>query len=91
MLPKKIPASDEKLKNVAIGYKFPNKFDIKFKYDGEDVATKLKRCYLRNCNVTYNASSMGMHEDGNFTEIDMTLAFVEERAISREDVEEGEY
>jgi hypothetical protein len=30
-----------------------------------------------------------MHSDGNFSEVEMTLAFQETRTLNRKDVEEG--
>lgn len=74
---------------ISIGYKFPNKFQIDVEYDGEDIATRIKPCFLRDVSVTYNNTSMTMHSDGNFQEIEMTLAFQETRTLNRKDVEEG--
>ena len=75
--------------NVSVGYKFPNKFAIDVVYDGEEVATKIKPCYLRDVGVTYNNTAMSMHSDGNFSEVEMTLSFQETRTLNRKDVEEG--
>lgn len=74
---------------VSIGYKFPNKFQINVEYDGDEVATRIKPCYLRDVGVTYNNTAMSMHADGNFNEIEMTLSFQESRTLNRKDVEEG--
>ena len=74
--------------NISIGYKFPNKFQIEVQYNGEQVATKIKPCYLRDVGVTYNNTAMAMHSDGNFSEIEMTLSFQEARTLNRKDVEE---
>jgi hypothetical protein len=74
---------------LSVGYKFPNKFAIDVVYDGEEVATKIKPCYLRDVGVTYNNTAMSMHSDGNFSEVEMTLAFQETRTLNRKDVEEG--
>lgn len=73
---------------ISIGYKFPNKFQISVEYDGDEIATRIKPCFLRDVSVTYNNTSMSMHEDGNFTEIEMTLSFQETRTLNRKDVEE---
>lgn len=73
---------------ISIGYRFPNKFQINVEYDGEEVATRIKPCYLRDVSVTYNNTAMSMHSDGNFQEIEMTLAFQESRTLNRKDVEE---
>lgn len=71
---------------VDVGFEFPNKFDIKLKYKGGDVATKILPSFLEKVDVVYNPNSMGMHTDGNFNEIDITLGFVEERALSKVDI-----
>ena len=73
---------------ISIGYKFPNKFQISLEYDGEEIATRIKPCFLRDVSVNYNSTAMSMHEDGNFTEVEMTLAFQETRTLNRKDVEE---
>ena len=73
---------------ISIGYKFPNKFRIDVEYDGKEIATKIKPCYLRDVNVTYNSTSMSMHSDGNFAEIEMSLSFQESRTLNRKDVDE---
>ena len=75
--------------SISIGYKFPNKFQISLEYDGEEIATRIKPCFLRDVSTNYNSTSMSMHEDGNFTEIEMSLAFQETRTLNRKDVEEG--
>ena len=74
--------------DISIGYRFPNKFQINVEYDGEEIATRIKPCYLRDVGVTYNNTAMSMHSDGNFQEIEMTLAFQESRTLNRRDVEE---
>ena len=74
--------------NISIGYRFPNKFQIEVEYNGEEIATKIKPCYLRDVGVTYNNTAMAMHSDGNFSEIEMTLSFQEARTLNRKDVEE---
>jgi hypothetical protein len=71
---------------VSLGYKFPRKFEIKLHYKNQDVATKILPSFLENVDVTYNPNSMGMHADGNFPEVDISLAFVEERTLSKRDI-----
>lgn len=53
------------------------------------IGNKLKHCYLRSVNTTYNPSVMAFHTDGQPVEIDLTLSFVEEVTIDRQDVEAG--
>ena len=83
-----VPVGDQ---TISLGYIFPKKFDIQFVYDGKQIPglAQIKPCYLRDVSTTYNASSMAMHSDGNFLEVDMTLSFQETRALTRADVEAG--
>lgn len=74
--------------SISIGYKFPNKFRIDVEYDGKEIATKIKPCFLKDVGVTYNTTSMSMHSDGNFQEIELTLSFQESRTLNRKDVDE---
>lgn len=71
---------------VDVGFEFPNKFDIRLKYNQTEVATKILPSFLEKVDVVYNPNSMGMYKDGNFNEIDMTLGFVEERALNKLDI-----
>jgi hypothetical protein len=86
LYPESIDISD-----VSVGYKFPHKFNISFLYDGRvmEQAPKLKPCFLRDVSTTYNASGMSMHSDGQFLEVDLTLSFQENRALSKQDIKEG--
>lgn len=73
---------------ISIGYQFPNKFNIEFEYDGELIAHKVKPCFLRSVDTTYNASQMAFHEDGEFLEVDMNLNFTETVTLSKKDISE---
>lgn len=75
--------------NISIGYEFPNKFQIDILYDGKRIGSKILPAFLRDINVTYNPSNMGMHSDGRFNEIDMSLAFTESRTLDKKKIEEG--
>ena len=77
----------EKLGEVA--FKFPTKFQIEFSYKGQPVANKLLPCYLTSAQTQYNPRSSSFHNDGNFTEIGISLTFQEEKTISKEDVQAG--
>lgn len=77
--------------SIPIGYRFPSRFLIKMFYNDIAVATKLLPCYLENFSTTYNATSMGMHKDGNFQEVDISMTFRESRTLSRADISEGKY
>ena len=76
---------------VAIGYKYPNLFKIRIQYgEGEnapDVGPKIKMCYLRNVQTSYNPTAASFHADGSPTEIDLTLSFTEHTTISRADID----
>ncbi len=75
---------------IAVGYRFPDPFDIKMTYKGKDVFTKILTSYLTNCQVTYNSSGMGFYEDGGFTDAQITLSFTELRPLNKQDiVQEG--
>lgn len=80
--------------DIPIGYKFPNKFDIKMqvrdKY-GRFVryGYKVKPCYLRRITTNFNPGSYSYHDDGTPFQIDMTLDFIEFSTLSKEDIEEG--
>jgi hypothetical protein len=74
---------------VAVGYKYPDLFKIKVQYKGKDVGSKIKMCYLRNVQTSYNPTAASFHADGNPTEIDLSLSFTEHTTISREDIVSG--
>jgi len=75
---------------VNIGYKFPNRFQIKVKYNNREIqGIKFLPVYLQSFNATYNSASGGMHSDGRFSAVDISLTFSETRAITKKDVEGG--
>ena len=77
---------------VNIGYRFPNRFLIKVKYNNTDIkGIKFLPVYMQSFNATYNASTGGMHNDGRFSSVDISMAFTETRAIAKADVEKGGY
>jgi hypothetical protein len=76
---------------ISLGYKFPDPFEIKMFYNNSEVFTKILPSYLRDINVTYNTSGMGFHEDGGFTDCDVSLTFTESRPLSKDDVARGGY
>lgn len=74
---------------VSVGYKHPKKFRITMAYRDKEVATRLLPVYLERFDTNYNPSTMSMHYDGErpyFPEIDISMAFVEERALVRQDI-----
>lgn len=81
---------EEKAGDVSLGYKFPNQFKITMMYDGQEVGTPIKECYLESFMTNYNPSSQAMHSDGNFAEVDISMNFLEGKALSRTDIENGD-
>ena len=75
--------------NVSLALRFPSKFNIAMSYDGKKIATDILPSFLENINVIYNPNAMAFHADGNFQETNITLNFVEERALSKSDIEKG--
>lgn len=76
---------------VPIGYRFPNTFDIMFKHRDKDIIHRLLPCYLVNVSTTYNPIGAGFFEDGNFTEIEVTLLFRESRTLTKRLVRDAGY
>ena len=77
--------------SVSLGYNFPNAFKIKFNFkDAENRnIPKILPCYLRNVSHTINPTGGGFKNDGKPNEVDLTLGFVEHRAIEQQDIEKG--
>jgi len=77
---------------VNVGYRFPNRFLIKVKYNNTEIkGIKFLPVYMQSFNATYNAATGGMHNDGRFSSVDISMAFTETRAIAKADVRDGEY
>ena len=76
---------------IPIGYEFPNIFRIEFAFTGGTLQIpKIQYCYLKDVQAAYNSTSGGVFfEDGHPTEIDLTLTFLEYRALSKRDIEAG--
>lgn len=77
--------------NVSIGYEFPNKFQIDILYENKRIGTRILPAFLRDVNVTYNPSNPGMHSDGEFNEIDLSLAFTESHTLDKKLVRDEGY
>ena len=67
------PIGDE----IKVGYKFPEKFNIKVGSSLGWNAPEIKPCYLRNVAVTYNPNAIAFHEDGNPVETNCLLTSYE--------------
>ena len=74
-----------------IGFKFPNMFQIEFKYNGNNNRNipKIHKCYLRTVSTTVNPTGGAMRRDGAPNEIDLTLSFVEHKTLNQKDVRNG--
>ena len=85
----KVPVGGES--SVSLGYNFPNAFKIKFYFkDSENKnIPKILPCYLRSISHTINPTGGSFRNDGKANEIDLTLSFVEYRAIEQQDIQEG--
>jgi len=85
-------AYPEKLAEVGgFGYKFPTKFYITFFYGGTKMsqAPKILPSYLTSVNTTLNPRSSSFFKDGKANEVQLTMSFQEERALNKEDIEDG--
>ena len=77
---------------IHVGYKFPNRFVIKVRYNNRDITgIKFLPVYLQSFQAVYNANSAGMHSDGKFSQVDISMAFTETRALTKIDITEGGY
>lgn len=76
---------------IALGYNFPNAFQITFNFkDAENLnMPKILPCYLRNISHTINPTGGSFRNDGKPNEIDLTLSFIEHKTIDAIDVEKG--
>ena len=79
--------------DLALGYKFPNKFQIQFQTGGNDLVTKLSDCYLEAFQTNYNPSNAAFLQRGSspahFSETDISLTFMEARTLSKDDIAQG--
>ena len=78
-----------------IAYKFPPTFDIEAFYMGNSLDIKFKPCYLESLITNYNPSGQAFMVNPNgsgkgyFSEIDLSLTFMEARTLDRDAVEAG--
>ena len=81
--------------DIPAGYKFPHVFTIDLKYKDKNLATKILPSYIKTFNATYNSSSMGFLSDGegggDFTEVDITMSFMESGTLHKELVQKEGY
>ena len=88
--PRSIPESSLQA-GFPLGYKFPNLFEIQFKFGNKQIQGMPRPlfCFLRNVNTSYNPGNMSYHDKGKPTQINMTLSFTEFRALNQQDIENG--
>ena len=85
LYPEVIPLGD-----INAGYKFPNVFEIDIKYgDDKQLATKILPSYIKTFLATYNSSGMGFLEGGDFSEVDITMSFIESGTLHQKLIKEG--
>lgn len=76
--------------SIPLGYKFPNLFEIKFRWGDQQMGIPQPLlCNLRDVQTVYNPGNMSFHADGSATHIQMTLIFQEFRALTQEDIKKG--
>lgn len=75
---------------IDYGYRFPNRMLIKLTYRNRDIpGVKFLPVYLQSFNAVYNANGMGMHSDGNWSEVQINMNFTETKPLAKQDVERG--
>lgn len=75
---------------IPAGFKFPHVFEISLKYaKNKNLATKILPSYIRSFAATYNASGMGFLEGGDFSEVDITMSFIESGTLHKQLVKDG--
>lgn len=74
-----------------LGYKFPTKFYISFLYNSVQMsqAPRILPSYLTSVNTTLNPRSSSFFKDGKANEVQLTMSFQEERALTKEDIKGG--
>lgn len=77
------------VKGVSAAYRFPSKFHIRMDYDGYRVATGILPAFLESVDVVYNPNAMAFHTRGKPQETEISLSFIEERTLNKDDVANG--
>ena len=90
MYPKAIPEASLEA-GFPLGYKFPNLFEINFKFNNSEIQGMPKPlfCFLRDVSTTFNPGGMYYHDQGKPTHMNMSLQFQEFRALNQQDIENG--
>lgn len=74
---------------ISVGFEFPNRFLINMYYGGKRIQPHFLPCYLRSINTVYNTTSQSFYKGGDFSEVDISLTFVEVRALTKRAVTKG--
>lgn len=83
--------------SINYGYRFPNRFQISMRYSEEDSqekgfnGIKFLPVYMQSFSASYNPNGMALHKNGKFHEIQITMSFIESRALNRQDIEDYKY
>lgn len=85
MYPELVGAIDAE-QGFSAAFRFPSKFRLNLTYGGRRVGPKILPCFLERVNVTYNPNAMAFHTNGDPQETQITLSFLEERALNRNDI-----
>lgn len=95
-----IGAALDETQGTSLTLKYPSKFKITMEYgkfsdaggvefgDTNPVATGLLPCFLQSFDAVYNPNAMAFHSDGNPQEVDISMNFIEERALNRNDIKD---
>ena len=93
MYPEAVSLNDEEnlFSGDFIAYNYPDMVEIEMTYNGRQVGPRIQRGYVAQLQTVFNPSNMGYHVDGKPSEVDITLMFMEERTLDRNDVKYGGY
>ena len=77
--------------SFGVGYEYPNLFKIQLLSgtgggNFKEVGTPIKYSYLRSISTNYNPQTPVLHDDGSPIEIDLTLSFIENKSLTRDDI-----
>ena len=83
---------------MSAGLNYPAKWDIEMSYYTQAditaenerwvrVGTEILPCFLESFEAVYNPNSMSFHSDGSPSEVDISINYVEERAMNANDIE----
>lgn len=78
---------------IPIAYRFPNKFDVSILYNDRTLSNDIvfEKMYLRGFNATYNPSQQSFYKGGHFQEVNISMNFVESRALTYDDIVKFDY